>query len=145
MIPEIGHYALVLALFLALVQSVLPLVGAAHGDAAWMDVAKPAAVGAISRRRRQMDPRPCGVPPTRAGSAGETVPGDRPLEVELVDRLVHALVGPHVCRVPVTVVRDERALGQLVVQAGGWAAPAGISSTSRASADWPWGDRARRT
>ena len=45
MIPEIGHYALVLALFLALVQSVLPLVGAARGDAAWMDVAKPAAVG----------------------------------------------------------------------------------------------------
>ena len=32
MIPEIGHYALVLALFLALVQSVLPLVGAARGN-----------------------------------------------------------------------------------------------------------------
>ena len=45
MIPEIGHYALVLALFLALVQSVIPLVGAARGDAAWMDVAKPAAIG----------------------------------------------------------------------------------------------------
>ena len=44
MIPEIGHYALVLALFLALVQSVIPLVGAARGDAAWMDVAKPAAI-----------------------------------------------------------------------------------------------------
>ena len=45
MIPEIGHYALVLALFLALVQSVLPLMGAARGNVAWMDVAKPAAVG----------------------------------------------------------------------------------------------------
>ena len=28
MIPELGHYALVLALFLALVQATLPLIGA---------------------------------------------------------------------------------------------------------------------
>lgn len=45
MIPELGHYALVLALFLALVQATLPLIGAARGDAAWMEVAKPAAIG----------------------------------------------------------------------------------------------------
>ncbi|MCW2238247.1 heme lyase CcmF/NrfE family subunit [Azospirillum canadense] len=44
MIPELGHYALVLALFVALVQSGVPLVGAATGNAAWMGVARPAAV-----------------------------------------------------------------------------------------------------
>ena len=38
MIPEIGHYALVLALALALVQSVLPLWGARRGDQALMAV-----------------------------------------------------------------------------------------------------------
>ena len=44
MIPELGHYALVLALFVALVQSSIPLVGAATGNSAWMGVARPAAV-----------------------------------------------------------------------------------------------------
>jgi cytochrome c-type biogenesis protein CcmF len=44
-IPELGHYALVLALFLAIVQSVLPLAGASRGVSAWMDVAGPAAIG----------------------------------------------------------------------------------------------------
>lgn len=44
MIPELGHYALVLALFVALVQSGVPLAGAATGNAAWMGVARPAAV-----------------------------------------------------------------------------------------------------
>jgi cytochrome c-type biogenesis protein CcmF len=44
MIPEIGHFALVLALFVALTQSIVPLIGAARGDAAWMNVAKPAAI-----------------------------------------------------------------------------------------------------
>ncbi|OYD86303.1 heme lyase CcmF/NrfE family subunit [Azospirillum brasilense] len=44
MIPELGHYALVLALFVALVQSGVPLVGAATGNAAWMGVARPAAI-----------------------------------------------------------------------------------------------------
>jgi cytochrome c-type biogenesis protein CcmF len=46
-IPEIGHYALVLALALAIVQSILPLVGAARGDATWMAVAAPAAFGQL--------------------------------------------------------------------------------------------------
>ncbi|NYZ15341.1 heme lyase CcmF/NrfE family subunit [Azospirillum sp. RWY-5-1] len=48
MIPELGHYALVLALFVALVQSTLPLVGAATGNAAWMAVARPAAVAQLA-------------------------------------------------------------------------------------------------
>ncbi len=43
MIPELGHFALILALLLALVQGVLPLVGAARNNPAWMAVAKPAA------------------------------------------------------------------------------------------------------
>ncbi len=45
MIPELGHFALILALFLALLQGTLPLVGAARGNAAWMNVARPAAQG----------------------------------------------------------------------------------------------------
>ena len=44
MIPELGHFALILALSVALVQAVVPLVGAQRGDARWMAVARPAAV-----------------------------------------------------------------------------------------------------
>ncbi len=43
MIPEIGHFALIIALAVALVQTVLPLVGAARGIPSWMAVARPAA------------------------------------------------------------------------------------------------------
>ncbi len=45
MIPELGHFALILALVLATVQSVVPLVGAARRDGRWMAVAEPAAIG----------------------------------------------------------------------------------------------------
>ena len=45
MIPEIGQFALILALSLALCQGVLPLVGAHRGDAAMMAVARSAATG----------------------------------------------------------------------------------------------------
>ncbi len=44
MIPEIGHFALALALFVAVVQSTVPLIGAARGRAAWIALAVPAAV-----------------------------------------------------------------------------------------------------
>ena len=44
MIVELGHYALVLALCVALVQSVVPLIGAHRRNPAWMAVAEPAAV-----------------------------------------------------------------------------------------------------
>src|SRR4030065_2230668 len=45
MIPDLGHFSLILALLLALVQGVLPLVGAARNNPAWMAVARPAARG----------------------------------------------------------------------------------------------------
>jgi cytochrome c-type biogenesis protein CcmF len=45
MIVEIGHYALVLALALALLQSVLPLWGARTDDTGLMAMAVPAALG----------------------------------------------------------------------------------------------------
>jgi cytochrome c-type biogenesis protein CcmF len=45
MIPEIGHFALILALSLALVQGILPLVGAHRNDAAMMSTARTAALG----------------------------------------------------------------------------------------------------
>ena len=44
MIPEIGHYALVLALGLALIQSCVPIYGARRNDMALMGIAGPAAV-----------------------------------------------------------------------------------------------------
>ena len=43
MIPEIGHYALILALCIALIQGVLPLVGAHQGRREWLVLARPAA------------------------------------------------------------------------------------------------------
>ena len=47
MIIELGHFALVLALLLAVVQGVLPLVGAQRGDAAWMEAGRMAALGQL--------------------------------------------------------------------------------------------------
>jgi cytochrome c-type biogenesis protein CcmF len=44
MIDEIGHFALVLALCVAVLQSIVPLYGAARGDAALMAWARPAAI-----------------------------------------------------------------------------------------------------
>ena len=44
MIAELGHYALVLALALALAQSSVPLIGVRTGDAALMDVARSTAL-----------------------------------------------------------------------------------------------------
>ncbi|HEV8261358.1 MAG TPA: heme lyase CcmF/NrfE family subunit [Burkholderiales bacterium] len=45
MIPELGQFALIIALCVALVQGLLPIVGAARGDVTWMNVARPAAQG----------------------------------------------------------------------------------------------------
>ena len=44
MIVELGHFSLILAFFVALVQATVPMIGAARGDTAWMAVARPAAV-----------------------------------------------------------------------------------------------------
>ena len=38
MITELGHVALIVALCVALVQSVVPLIGASRGNAGWMAV-----------------------------------------------------------------------------------------------------------
>ena len=45
MIPEIGNFALIVALLLALIQGVLPIFGAARGNAALMNLARPVAAG----------------------------------------------------------------------------------------------------
>ena len=47
MIPELGHFALFLALCLAAVQTLFPIVGAVRGMPNWMAVARPAAVGQL--------------------------------------------------------------------------------------------------
>ncbi|MEO6519487.1 MAG: heme lyase CcmF/NrfE family subunit [Pseudoxanthomonas sp.] len=43
MLPELGQIALILALFIAALQAVLPVAGAHRGKASWMAVARPAA------------------------------------------------------------------------------------------------------
>src|SRR6201989_3042851 len=45
MIPELGHFALIVALCIACMQAVLPLVGAQRGDPVLMGIARPAAQG----------------------------------------------------------------------------------------------------
>ncbi|MEW6163789.1 MAG: heme lyase CcmF/NrfE family subunit [Pseudomonadota bacterium] len=42
MIPELGHFALMLALLVALVQGVIPLAGAQRNQSQWIAVARPA-------------------------------------------------------------------------------------------------------
>ena len=41
MIAEIGHFALILALAVALIQATIPLIGARRGNAAWMSLSGP--------------------------------------------------------------------------------------------------------
>ena len=43
MIPELGHFALILALLVAIALGVLPLLGAQRGNATWIALARPAA------------------------------------------------------------------------------------------------------
>jgi cytochrome c-type biogenesis protein CcmF len=43
MIPELGHFSLIIALLVSLVLGILPLVGAHRGVAAWVALARPAA------------------------------------------------------------------------------------------------------
>jgi len=44
MIPELGHFALIIAFAISIVQSIVPLIGAARNDATLMSVARPAAL-----------------------------------------------------------------------------------------------------
>lgn len=48
MIVELGHFALILALAVALIQATVPLIGAERRNAAWMAVAGPAAVAQLA-------------------------------------------------------------------------------------------------
>jgi len=42
MIPEIGQFALIVALLLALTQATFPLIGASRGNQSWIALAAPA-------------------------------------------------------------------------------------------------------
>ena len=44
MLAEIGHLAVIVAFMIAIIQSVVPMIGAAKGYSGWMDAAAPAAV-----------------------------------------------------------------------------------------------------
>ena len=43
MLPELGQFVLILALLVAALQGVLPLLGAQRGRTSWMSIARPAA------------------------------------------------------------------------------------------------------
>jgi cytochrome c-type biogenesis protein CcmF len=45
MIPELGHFSLIVALFLALTLGVVPIVGAARNNPVWTSIARPLAFG----------------------------------------------------------------------------------------------------
>ena len=45
MVPELGHFSLIVALLMALIQSIPPLIGAHRGNATLMALARPAAQG----------------------------------------------------------------------------------------------------
>ncbi len=47
MIAELGHFSLILALCMAIVLGILPIIGAYRGLASWVAVAKPAAFGQL--------------------------------------------------------------------------------------------------
>ena len=47
MIPELGHFALIVALIVALAQGILPLAGAQSRNERWIALARPAA-GALN-------------------------------------------------------------------------------------------------
>ena len=44
MIPELGHFALIIAFAIAIVQSVVPIIGAAKNDTALISMARPTAL-----------------------------------------------------------------------------------------------------
>src|SRR5690349_19508318 len=48
MIVELGHFALILGLLLALLQASLPLVGAARGNLGWMAVGQSTALAQLA-------------------------------------------------------------------------------------------------
>ena len=52
MIPELGHFALALALALSLAQAAVGLVGAQRAEARLMAATAPLAAGIAGRRRR---------------------------------------------------------------------------------------------
>ena len=45
MIPEIGHFALIIAFLIAAALTIFPIVGAQRGIPSWMAMARPAAQG----------------------------------------------------------------------------------------------------
>jgi len=96
MIAELGHYALVLALALALVQSSSPVFGARNGDVALMKLADAIAstsrAGAKTGERSHHRAGHTGANPDRARIASpDKSETSRPLEPAFVDATVSRL------------------------------------------------------
>ena len=54
MIVELGHLALILAFLVAIVQMIVPMVGASRGWADWMRAAVPAAIVQFALTARRL-------------------------------------------------------------------------------------------
>ena len=54
MIPELGNFALILALLLALIQGTLPIIGAARGIPSWIALARPGRAGTVCVYRHRL-------------------------------------------------------------------------------------------
>ena len=67
MIPEIGHFALWLALGVALTLGIVPLAGAQKGRPEWMALARPLTVAQFALIGEQGKPFCDVVPPTPPG------------------------------------------------------------------------------
>ena len=77
MIPELGHFALALALALSFAQAAFGLVGAQRGSARLMEAAAPLAAGAALRHRaarRRLDALDPRAAARRQAAAGRAAP-----------------------------------------------------------------------
>ena len=45
MIPELGHFSLIMAFSLSVILGTLPLIGASRGITLWMNLARPVSAG----------------------------------------------------------------------------------------------------
>src|SRR5262249_402133 len=88
MIPELGQYALILALAVALAQGTLPLVGAAKGDVRLMALARTAALTQCLLVTLAF----AALPPSSVGSAISAANGVRPSHS--AKPLIYTLCGP---------------------------------------------------
>ena len=112
MIPELGQFALLLALGVALVQGTLPLVGAARGRADWMALARPGRAGAVRAGRARLR-LPARAPSSATTSRCSTSPATPTRALPLPYRFAAVWGGAR--RLAAAVDADARRAGRVAV------------------------------